>query len=93
MELLKEYNFYWQTTENSITEYAVMFMFHLLIKCFVLVQFSEICTPHFLAASIFTAQYGGALYYINAKLLVLLCLTLRIRRLVLLIVVNLCLHM
>ncbi|KAJ1704146.1 hypothetical protein LUZ63_003925 [Rhynchospora breviuscula] len=37
--------------------------------------FSEICIPHFLAASIFAAQNGGALFYNNAKLLVLLCLT------------------
>ncbi|KAF3337362.1 ABC transporter B family member 26 [Carex littledalei] len=36
---------------------------------------SEICIPHFLAASIFAAQNGGALFYNNAKLLVLLCLT------------------
>jgi hypothetical protein len=67
-------------------------MFHLLVKCFVIVQFSEICIPHFLAASIFAAQNGGALFYNNAKLLVLLCLTSGICRLVLLIVVNLCLH-
>ncbi|KAJ4757578.1 ATP-binding cassette sub-family B member 9 [Rhynchospora pubera] len=37
--------------------------------------FSEICIPHFLAASIFAAQNGGALFYNNAKLLVLLCFT------------------
>ncbi|KAJ3708649.1 hypothetical protein LUZ61_012354 [Rhynchospora tenuis] len=37
--------------------------------------FSEICIPHFLAASIFAAQNGGALFYNNAKLLVVLCLT------------------
>ncbi|XP_020089214.1 ABC transporter B family member 26, chloroplastic isoform X1 [Ananas comosus] len=36
---------------------------------------SEISIPHFLAASIFSAQNGGTMFYSNAKLLVLLCLT------------------
>ncbi|KAJ3678314.1 hypothetical protein LUZ60_002117 [Juncus effusus] len=36
---------------------------------------SEICIPHFLAAAIFSAQNGGAMFYNNAKLLVVLCLT------------------
>ncbi|KAI4966488.1 ABC transporter B family member 26, chloroplastic [Hordeum vulgare subsp. vulgare] len=35
---------------------------------------SEIAIPHLLAASIFSAQNGGAVFYRNAKLLVVLCL-------------------
>ncbi|KAM0931230.1 hypothetical protein ACQ4PT_000317 [Festuca glaucescens] len=35
---------------------------------------SEIAIPHLLAASIFSAQNGGAVFYTNAKLLVVLCL-------------------
>jgi len=37
-------------------------------------QLSEIAIPHLLAASIFSAQNGGAVFYTNAKLLVVLCL-------------------
>jgi hypothetical protein len=39
-----------------------------------LLQLSEIAIPHLLAASIFSAQNGGAVFYRNAKLLVVLCL-------------------
>ncbi|XP_062229351.1 ABC transporter B family member 26, chloroplastic-like [Phragmites australis] len=35
---------------------------------------SEIAIPHLLAASIFSAQNGGAVFYRNAKLLLVLCL-------------------
>ncbi|KAG8054259.1 hypothetical protein GUJ93_ZPchr0001g30093 [Zizania palustris] len=35
---------------------------------------AEIAIPHLLAASIFSAQNGGAVFYRNAKLLVVLCL-------------------
>ena len=37
-------------------------------------QLAEIAIPHLLAASIFSAQNGGAVFYRNAKLLVVLCL-------------------
>ncbi|XP_072999407.1 ABC transporter B family member 26, chloroplastic [Typha latifolia] len=36
---------------------------------------SEISIPHFLAASIFSAESGGRMFYGNARILVLLCLT------------------
>uniref|UniRef100_A0A453G9L0 ABC transmembrane type-1 domain-containing protein n=1 Tax=Aegilops tauschii subsp. strangulata TaxID=200361 RepID=A0A453G9L0_AEGTS len=35
---------------------------------------AEIAIPHLLAASIFSAQNGGAVFYRNAKLLVVLCM-------------------
>ena len=37
-------------------------------------QLAEIAIPHLLAASIFSAQNGGAVFYRNAKLLVVLCM-------------------
>ncbi|OEL29061.1 ABC transporter B family member 26, chloroplastic [Dichanthelium oligosanthes] len=43
---------------------------------------AEIAIPHLLAASIFSAQNGGAVFYQNAKLLVVLCLISGVFRLV-----------
>ena len=45
-------------------------------------QLAEIAIPHLLAASIFSAQNGGAVFYRNAKLLVVLCLVSGVFRLV-----------
>lgn len=50
---------------------------------FTLLQLSEISIPHFLAASIFSAQSGESMiFYRNAKLLVLLCFASGICRLI-----------